>query len=447
MKSILLFSAILLTALTVSPSDPGGRTVTREQAVADIDSMTAYIRGTHPDMFALCPEEVYNATADRVKASLPDSIDIAEFYKHIGILPPLLGDGHTSIYSGDVYKAIEGLPVFPLFMKFDLSSGDFYLPNTRNRVLSINGHEAADISARMKTYASGESDAFRLQRVELEFPALMHLLYPAGEYTIAYVDEDALTDQIEYMTVDAAPVNLGRDYPFALSAEAPYSYSFMNDISTCILDFREFNGFEKFSELIREMFTEMEQRGTENLIIDLRRNGGGNSELGDELFQYISPCPFLQYGGMTVRVSRYLREAFNNIDLGAEDGIHTFDNTPEDLIGLRDNPLRFAGKGNVYLLTGTYTFSSAADFAWAFRYFGMGTVIGEETGGWIISYGDVIHRRMPHSGIPVGCSWKKFYGYGATDSETHGVIPDHTVPADRALDYTIELIRSARSAR
>ncbi|MCD8101162.1 MAG: S41 family peptidase [Alistipes sp.] len=447
MKATLIALSLAFTFSTAYPSGPERQDISRLQAIADIDSMTAYIRGTHPDMFAHCPEEVYNATADRVKASLPDSMDIAELYKHIGILPPLLGDGHTSIYSGDVFKVFDGIPVFPLFMKFDLTDGSFYLPHSHKRVVSVNGHDAEEIAARMKTYASGESDAFRLQRVELEFPALMHLLYPAGEYTIAYVDEDALTDQIEYMTVDAAPVDLGKDYPFALSAEAPYSYSFMDDISTCVLDFRKFNGLEKFSELIREMFTEMERRGTENLIIDLRRNGGGNSELGDELFQYISPCPFLQYGGMTVRVSRYLREAFNNNDLGAEDGIHTFDNTPDDLIGLRDNPLRFTGKGNIYLLTGTYTFSSAADFVWAFQYFGMGTVVGEETGGWIVCFGDVIHRRMPNSGIPVGCSWKKFYGYGATDDDTHGVIPDHPVAADRALDYTVELIRNGRPVR
>ena len=95
-------------------------------------------------------------------------------------------------------------------------------------------------------------------------------------------------------------------------------------------------------------------------------------------------------------------------------------------------------KGNIYLLTSTYTFSSASDFAWCFKYFNMGRLVGEETGGYIVCFGDIIYTSLPVSKLQLTISHKEFYGYGATESESHGVIPDYKVNAEDALDYTIE---------
>lgn len=60
--------------------------------------------------------------------------------------------------------------------------------------------------------------------------------------------------------------------------------------------------------------------------------------------------------------------------------------SPEDSTNFEE-PLpdtgRFAGK--VYLPTSHTTFSSASSFAWAFKEFGCGVVIGEETGKMVLS--------------------------------------------------------------
>ena len=56
-------------------------------------------------------------------------------------------------------------------------------------------------------------------------------------------------------------------------------------------------------------------------------------------------------------------------------------------------------EGSVYLLISHHTFSSAGSFAWAFKEFGMGTVIGEESGGMNVSFGDIIYYKLPVSGL------------------------------------------------
>jgi hypothetical protein len=84
--------------------------------------------------------------------------------------------------------------------------------------------------------------------------------------------------------------------------------------------------------------------------------------------------------------------------------------------------------------------SSAASFSGAFKLFKMGTVIGEESGGMSVSFGDVISLKLPNTGLLYGCSYKKFYKYGATEDSIHGTLPDYNVKSEKALDFTIDLI-------
>jgi C-terminal processing protease CtpA/Prc len=98
----------------------------------------------------------------------------------------------------------------------------------------------------------------------------------------------------------------------------------------------------------------------------------------------------------------------------------------------------------VYLLTSHSTYSSAASFAWTFKYFEMGTIIGEETGGQSVCFGDMIIQKLPNTDLMMGISHKKYYDYGATDENTHGTIPHHQVKSDKAMDYAIDLILNGR---
>ena len=100
--------------------------------------------------------------------------------------------------------------------------------------------------------------------------------------------------------------------------------------------------------------------------------------------------------------------------------------------------------GNVYLLVSHRTFSSASSFSWAFRQFDMGTVIGEESGGMNVSFGDNIYYRMPVSGLSCTISFKRFWLYGADERSIHGTLPDVAVPAGKALEKALDIIKKKR---
>ena len=99
----------------------------------------------------------------------------------------------------------------------------------------------------------------------------------------------------------------------------------------------------------------------------------------------------------------------------------------KEILFLR-SPKKKSLRSSVYLLISHHTFSSAGSFAWAFKEFGMGTVIGEESGGMNVSFGDIIYYKLPVSGLSCTISFKRFWQYGADEKEIHGTLPDYAVP-------------------
>ena len=179
-----------------------------------------------------------------------------------------------------------------------------------------------------------------------------------------------------------------------------------------------------------------------------RLTNGGNSAIGDEFFQYISPVPFNQYPKAKIKYSALQKETYRmRYEKTKDRSWRATRKKPNGLveditsssIKLRRNPLRF--KGKVYLLTGISTFSSAGSFAQCFKYYKMGKIIGEETGGWIIHYGDVINASLPNSKLGLTISHKMWFEAGAQENDFHGTAPDIKVAAEKAMEYTLELIK------
>ena len=154
------------------------------------------------------------------------------------------------------------------------------------------------------------------------------------------------------------------------------------------------------------MFVTLREKGIKNLIIDLRNNGGGNSMVGDVLFRYISPKPFKQMGKALVRVTPTTIRLTGRTQMVPGWSFYNDESKGNLIPPLTKEEGHY--EGSVYLLISHHTFSSAGSFAWAFKEFGMGTVIGEESGGMNVSFGDIIYYKLPVSGLSCTISFKRF---------------------------------------
>ncbi len=421
----------------------------RNQLCADIDSLYASISEIHPDMFAVMPKTDFEKKIAGIKAILQDSTSVINFYQYLAPLVAGLGDGHTSMSFPRQELKNAGILLFPFSVSVKAGDYSVYVENDYTgsenrippgaRIISINNRPCEKIVKAMIPFASGEIIIFRIQRINIEFTPLLYALYRDTSFNIVYSYHDSL------FQAGVKGVSYAQRYEHRNQAQPEvirsYSLSLNQDKGIAAIEFNSFDGIERFAVFIDSAFTVIKKNHIHDLIIDIRKNGGGNSRIGDEFFQYISPVPFRQFGKTTVKISDRVRQynkTYNNWDMTEPNGIQTTDNA--GLVKLRKNKLRFTG--NVWLLTSNYSFSSAADFAWTFRYFKMGTIVGEETGGVAVCFGDIIDQTLPNSGINYTVSYKKFYNYGATDTDNHGTIPDYIVPAEKAMEAALELIEN-----
>jgi C-terminal processing protease CtpA/Prc len=422
--------------------------LSRGQMIQDIDTLFSTIEKVHPDMYAVYPKQLLDKDIEKLKSELESSGDIFYFYKQIAPLVVKLGDGHTGIgFPRSSLGLVPNVLLFPFPVKITYPDRVIRVQKdytqTQNtipigaQITSINNRQANDIVQEMMDYASGEKDFFKTERLEYVFTPLLYTLYGDSIFAIEYLyNQNKYSVQVKGISYKERYENPQQS---SSASNEPYIFSTLPDKNIGIIEFNQFTDLDRFKVFLDSTFQILKQENIGNLIIDIRKNGGGNSVLGDELLQYLSNEPFSQYGKTIVKYSDILKQfhkTYNNWEISNPNGIEIYDS--EELIELRENSLRY--KGNVFLLISHYTFSSATDFSWAFKYFKVGTVIGEETGGLAVCFGDIISPELPNSGLSYSISWKKFYNYGATDDNTHGTLPDYNVEAEKALEFTIDLI-------
>ena len=149
--------------------------------------------------------------------------------------------------------------------------------------------------------------------------------------------------------------------------------------------------------------------GCDALIIDLRKNGGGSADMVALLVSYL------------LEPERILVNTFVGRDGKVQDETWT---TP-DLPGRR-----FTGK-DVYVLTSSYTFSAAEEFAYDLKNLRRATLIGETTGGGANPVDMFRVNERFAVAIPVARAMNPI---SKTNWEGVGVEPDVKSAADAALD-------------
>lgn len=464
---MLLAGWITLLFLAFMPA--GARKYSSAALRADLDTLYKTLQEVHVDLFAVAgrPKLDSMVAAMHAQIAAADSMEFGAFYKSLIPFFEAIGDGHTCL---PVASVSGSFPAFPFGVALPDDSTiqvrHNYLPDhslpVGSRIDSIGGRSAAEIIRTMVTLRPGERMHFRLAYIGQDFYRYYALFY-RGNSPGFLVRATTPEGTVFRDTVSGIPYLQMQKLTATEEMDEPFSFQILSD-TVALFDFRSMmNQYKKsFMPFLDSMFRTLRERKIPNLVIDIRENGGGNSALGDSLMRYISRKPFQQIGRMEKKRSRqeiqahmaqyrsYYPETHTEEMILADRNRYEPFGTIYTHTSPRKNfakpyPRRERYQGKVWLLTSHSTFSSAFLLSWAFKQFDMGAVVGEETGGVSVSFGDTFTLRLPNCGLPYVVSYKKFYTYGATDEDVHGTLPDYPVRADQALDYTLDLIRNGSS--
>lgn len=459
--------SIILMLLSIPFVLSAQKYYSKSELVADMDTLYARINEIHPDMFARISREEFEKRFVHAKETMPDSLDAVGFYRIIAPLVSSLQDGHTGVFISDNDYRNSILYVLPdclgitkdgrlIICRSDFTESVLDSRFNNEFVRSINGISSEEFINMVLSLKFG-AEHFRVQWANEDMISFSVALN-APEYRIEYECGDsvqvAVVKGIEYneLVQRVTDFNAAKQHKRKegdnkpVRKRLPFEYRIHEPLNTAIFTLKSFSyGNGALDGFLRDMFSDIKKKHIKDLVIDIRDNGGGDSGVGDEIFQYISRRKFRQFDGVTVKISAPAKREYNEwseFDNGTTQSF--ISKNSRGLKRLRKNRYRF--NGDVYLLTDNGTFSSGTSFACAFRYYDMGMIVGEKCGEPIADFGDVLTGHLPNTGLYYSVSYKMFLFAGATEDDVNTfVLPDVEVSSARALDEALKIIAEKHS--
>jgi hypothetical protein len=201
-----------------------------------------------------------------------------------------------------------------------------------------------------------------------------------------------------------------------------------------------------FPEAIHAVFAQLEQRGAQDLILDLRENGGGSEPNESILFSYLVEKPLRKYAAVEARGrhitvtslsgKRFETDVFDDEDKDQQrpirDGRWTRRNTPPHGLMSRWTAFTPIFRGRLVVLAGGDTFSGGAELASMLSHTRRAVFVGEEVGGaddgntsgyrWTIE--------LPNSGMKLTIPLLQFRMAWSGRPRGRGVLPDCPAPPE-----------------
>lgn len=351
-------------------------------------------------------DALYRATIPRVIAAE----STAEYYQELRRFYAALKDGHTGVYMPMELRSrfytrpplrtrlIEGRVII-----YEVNSKQLSGKGLRvgQEVLNVDGIAVRDYAAnRVEPFQSASTPQDLDVRV-FEFGLLQGDAGEAVELTVS----DAAGDQ---QTVLVPRAGYGDDDATNKPAEL-FSIHDVGD-GILLLDIRSF-GEASVLDAFTEKFDDI--RKARGLIIDLRMNGGGNSDIGWGILAQLVDQPFATSQWKT-RLYRPTFRAWGRPEAWSWHEGHENDVDPHGT-NFYSRP--------VAVLSGPRTYSAAEDFLAAFRQAERGPIIGQPSGG---STGQPLQLRLPGGGGARVCTKRDLFADG-TEFVGVGVIPDIVV--------------------
>jgi hypothetical protein len=408
--AVLLSITLLLTTYFGSEQVAQGKTANREVILKndntneernqllteDIKYFKKELPKRHKNLFHTITKQEFNDRTDELIGKI-DQLNNKQVFTELNKIIASVGDAHTTVNYWDGYS-------YPL--QFRMFGSEVYVVNADtslegmmfSKVIKIDGIEINSIIEKLKPLISHENESWERAKLPsyLQAPVFMYGLGIIKDENKAVFtvqkdgnEQDYTVSSLEYGKT-ANFVNKKTEDVLIGYYNKYYDYKYMSGNKALYFQYNVCADMEnrKFADFNKEMFEVIEKNKVEKVIIDLRNNSGGNSEILN---------PF------TKRLKSYIAKN---------------------------------AKVKVYILVGRNTFSSGMFAIYRVKESAPEAIsVGEPTGGALDCYGEVKTLNLPNSQLPVSYSTKYFKFSNEFKYKNKGV---GTFLPDRPIQPTIE---------
>jgi len=439
----------------------GNGDVSRDKFINDIEYYTNVINEAHAEPYRMISKHRFEKKVEELKYHVrslkSDKIPINDCYFFLQELTALIQDGHTRINF-----PFQNLEDSDLLLPFELKVIDekvFIIKKLEenqvplfSEILKINHTPIRTLMLESYKLFNSSLKHGKWSLFEFSFQLFLPTYFDLPSPWIVTYKSDS---QIREAEVKGIAVS---QYLATFQIDTQYrESSFIVDGEVIpILDIPSFaHGNEREYRNFIDTFFEKHKKAN-YLVIDLRKNLGGNGTWGYYLMDYLTDSPYRIIESFDFKVSDIFRDSQYSNKAGdklkeAKNGTYL----PIDTVEIR-SPHRKASKfrGSVFLLTSQYTFSAGVVMAAIFKFNKMGTVIGQETFGKEKFCSDPIKLKLPHTKLEVSFPLAIYTLPG--NNPDRGVIPDiltvHSIEdyqnhKDKELDKVRELIKEKSTRR
>ncbi|MEP7228987.1 MAG: S41 family peptidase [Ginsengibacter sp.] len=448
----------LLYSCSVSKNYNPNKKYSKETLREDYTFLRNVLEKKHPALYWYTTKDSMDYYFNEGYKAIADSMTELQFgWKIIAPLTATIHCGHTSFSMSKGWNKFirhKHIPSFPLYLK---AWGDtMVVVNNLNKkdsvikrgtiITSINGLTVDDMISRMFYFMveDGYSENVNYIRLSGNFPYFHRNIFGLYKtYNVGYLDSTGIekNTMLPYFAPPVDSMGKGKKNVPGIKEKKPHRRERLENARSLQIDssaaLMTINTFTKshLHHFFKSSFRRVRKEKIENLIIDIRANGGGDIDNYVLLTKFLRNTPF-KVADTAYAVSKNFRPYtrhitsgfFNNLGLlfvtrKKQDGKYHFRYWEKH---------RFSPKqknhfdGQVYVLTNGLTFSASTLFCNAMKGQHNVTLLGEETGGgWYGNSGimipDII---LPKTKLRVRLPFFKLVQYNHIAEKGTGVVPD-----------------------
>lgn len=460
-----LFSVISIFILVLECNAQQSEQVSKGQLLKDFDVFQRIFEKANAGLYKYHTKPEIDSIFSANRKRINKNTSYRTFYTILWNVIDFTGSCHNDLtYPDSLIKDLRRKKIyFPLPLKFlnnKLYSNLTYetIP-AGSEILSINGISAQRFATETSYYLSTDGHNTSGKHAFIETRLLPFYIYLAyGEpssFAINFKDSSGIRqvvlEPVEYRN---AIENYKRRFipAYKKSSASDYSFKYSDSTETGILTINTFSlggpkseGHKNYAAFLDSVFNDLKARNIQNLIVDIRENGGGNDPNDLLLYSYLTKRNFREnLSAFTLFQAVPLKKFYVEEE---KDEIRDLEEElREEHSILKDGkyyqnekfnqswtPKPNAYSGKVYLLVSPFVASAGSLFASMVKSDGGSVVVGQETlGGYYGHTGHIpVTYKLPNTGL--------LLSFSIVDLEQDvQKLPDQKSGDGVKPDYTVE---------